>query len=197
MKDNSATKLCKHCKSEMKKGAKVCPTCGKKQGMSLGCLIPLILLGIIIAIIIAVVGSCSKAVDDAIKDDEKKSESKKVTVETVIYDKGGIKITYMGMEAGTLNVGTNIKLMFENNSDNDVSITVDDFSVDGYTINVVAYAEVGKGKKANESIEMLDSYLENNGLSYDTVKEAELKFDITNKSSYESVKTDTIKIKLR
>lgn len=197
MKDNSATKLCKHCKSEMKKGAKVCPTCGKKQGMSLGCLIPLILLGIIIAIIIAVVGSCSKAVDDAIKDDEKKSESKKVAAETVIYDKDGIKITYMGMEAATLNVGTDIKLMFENNSDNDVSITVDDFSVDGYTINAPAFVEVGAGKKANDSIEMLDSYLEKNGLSYDTVKEAELKFDIQKKGTLESVKTDTIKIKLR
>ncbi len=197
MKDNSVTKLCKHCKSEMKKGAKVCPTCGKKQGMSLGCLIPLILLGVIIVIIMVVIGSCSKAVDDAIKESEKKSESKNVTAETVIYDKGGIKITYMGMEADSLNVGTDIKLMFENKSSNDVSITVDDFSVDGYSINAPAFVEVGAGKKANDSIEMFDSYLEKNGLSYDTVKEAEFKLSIINKNTYESVNTDTIKIKLR
>lgn len=32
MSENQGTKLCKHCKSEMPKGAKVCPNCRKKQG---------------------------------------------------------------------------------------------------------------------------------------------------------------------
>ena len=114
MKDTSPTKLCKHCKSEMKKGAKVCPTCGKRQRMSLGCLIPLVILGIIIALIAIFVGACSKGVNDAVKEDEKKKEDKKVAAEEVIYDKDGIKITYMGMEAATLNVSTDIKMKIEN-----------------------------------------------------------------------------------
>lgn len=35
MKEKSTTKLCKHCKSEIPVKAKVCPVCGKKQGMAL------------------------------------------------------------------------------------------------------------------------------------------------------------------
>lgn len=32
METNSKTKLCKYCKTEIPKGAKICATCGKKQG---------------------------------------------------------------------------------------------------------------------------------------------------------------------
>ena len=35
MEEKKATKLCKHCKTEIPKGAKVCPQCRKKQGGAL------------------------------------------------------------------------------------------------------------------------------------------------------------------
>lgn len=35
MAENQATKLCKHCKTEIPKGAKVCPNCRKKQSGAL------------------------------------------------------------------------------------------------------------------------------------------------------------------
>ena len=194
MKDNSATKLCKHCKSEMKKGAKVCLTCGKRQHMSIGCLAVIVIL-VIIGIIIA---SCGKAADDAVKEDEKKSNDKNVTAEAVIYDESGLKVTYTGMEAAALNVSTDIKLKIENNTDKSLVITIDDFSVDGYSINAPFYAEVAAGKITNDTIDVLDSYLSDNGLSYATIKEAEFKLNITDSNNITDRKTtDTIKFSLR
>ena len=198
MKDNSATKICKHCKSEMKKGAKVCPTCGKRQHLSLGCLAVIVIL-VIIGIIIA---SCSKAVDDVVKEhkeeNDKKTEAKTVVKEEVIYDEGGIKVTYMGMQASSVNISTEIKLKIENNTDKSIRITADDFSVDGYTISQVFYAEVAAGKATNDSINVLDSYLSDNGLSYATIKEAEFKLKFTDSNSIlDSITTDTIKVSLR
>ena len=198
MKDTSPTKLCKHCKSEMKKGAKVCPTCGKRQRISLGCLIPLIIVGAVFLFIVLFISACNKGVDEVIKEDKQKKEDKKVSVEEVVYDNDGIKITYMGMEAATLNVSTNIKFKIENSTDKSLTISTDDFSVDGYSINATMYAEVPAGKIANDSIGVLDSYLKDNGLSYNSIKEAEFKIRITDSDHIlKSEKSDVIKVKLR
>ena len=198
MKDTSPTKLCKHCKSEMKKGAKVCPTCGKRQRISLGCLIPLIIVGAVFLFIVLFISACNKGVDEVIKEDKQKKEDKKVSVEEVVYDNDGIKITYMGMEAATFNVSTNIKFKIENSTDKSLTISTDDFSVDGYSINATMYAEVPAGKIANDSIGVLDSYLKDNGLSYDSIKEAEFKIRITDSDHIlKSEKSDVIKVKLR
>lgn len=51
MKMENETKLCKHCKSEIPKAAKVCPNCRKKQG-GIG---KWIVIGIIVVIFLAVV----------------------------------------------------------------------------------------------------------------------------------------------
>ena len=194
--DPNTTKLCKHCKSEMKKGAKVCPACGKKQGINTGCLVALIIFGLIIALIVAFVGSCSKAVDDAIKRTIK-SRKQSVTAESVIYDKDDIKVTYTGMSADSLNISTEIKLKIENSSDKSVLVSSDDFSVDGYSINAALHTDVAAGKAANDSITVLDSYLKDNGLSGDSIKEAEFILKIFDSNNYKEIDSDTVKISLR
>lgn len=50
-KEKPATKICKHCKTEIPYGAKVCPQCRKKQGMGL---IPKVIIGILV---LGVIGS--------------------------------------------------------------------------------------------------------------------------------------------
>lgn len=52
MEQGTATKICKHCKSEIPVGAKVCPQCRKKQGM--GCL-PKVLIALAVIIVIGIV----------------------------------------------------------------------------------------------------------------------------------------------
>lgn len=51
-KEKPTTKICKHCKTEIPYGAKVCPQCRKKQGMG-GCL-----TAIIIVVALGLLGSC-------------------------------------------------------------------------------------------------------------------------------------------
>ena len=50
-KEKPTTKTCKHCKTEIPYGAKICPQCRKKQGMGI---LPKIVIGIIV---IGVIGS--------------------------------------------------------------------------------------------------------------------------------------------
>ena len=51
-KEKPTTKICKHCKTEIPYGAKICPQCRKKQGPG-GCL-----TAIIIVVVIGLIGSC-------------------------------------------------------------------------------------------------------------------------------------------
>lgn len=51
-KEKPTTKICKHCKTEIPYGAKICPQCRKKQGPG-GCLIV-----IIVVVVIGLIGSC-------------------------------------------------------------------------------------------------------------------------------------------
>ena len=65
------TKTCKHCKEQIAKGAKRCPKCGGKQGIS-GCLIALfIVIGIVILLggcTVACTGAFVGSVDQAVKE---------------------------------------------------------------------------------------------------------------------------------
>lgn len=80
MREKEGTKLCKHCKTEIPAGAKICPNCRKKQGLS-GCLI------IIIAfIVLGVIGAALGGGDDT--DDKKQSSS--INASTSISSEGAV-----------------------------------------------------------------------------------------------------------
>lgn len=56
-KENQATKVCKHCKTEIPAGAKVCPQCRKKQGGALKWVI-------IAFVVICIIGAAAGRKDD-------------------------------------------------------------------------------------------------------------------------------------
>ena len=64
--DNN-TKICKHCKEQIAKGAKRCPKCGGKLGMP-GWAKALIIVVIIFACLIGCVNSCANSVNDAVEE---------------------------------------------------------------------------------------------------------------------------------
>lgn len=195
--NNTETKLCRHCRSEIDKKAKVCPNCKKSQKRGKGCIIGLIILAVLILIPVMLLKSCSDAVNDAIDEENKKAEAKSVSADEVIYNENDLKITYKGIESGSLNISTNLKLAFENKSDKSYTVTAEDFSVDGYSVNATFYLDIAGGTSANDTIDILDSYLEDNGLSADSIKQAKMKFKFTNSDNYDSFETDTITIDLR
>ena len=87
-------------------------------------------------------------------------------------------------------MGTDIKLAFENSSSKSYTVTVDDFSIDGYSINAMFYVQVASGKSSNSSIEVLDSYLKDNGLSADSIKQVTMKIVITDFDSFDTYESD-------
>jgi len=196
--NNTETKLCRHCRSEIDKKAKVCPNCKKSQKRGKGCIIGLIIVAVLILIPVMLLKSCSDAVNDAIDEENKKAEAKSVSADMVIYNENDLKITYKGIESGSLNISTNLKLAIENKSDKSYTVTAEDFSVDGYSVNATFYLDIAGGTAANDTIDILDSYLEDNGLSADSIKQAKLKFKFTNSDDFmDSFETDTITIDLR
>lgn len=88
-KDNSETKLCKHCKSEIPKGAKICPQCRKKQGGAFKWIL-------IVLVVLAVIGAVAGGSDDKpkkvgdINSESGKSGSDKQSSEETVFKVGEI-----------------------------------------------------------------------------------------------------------
>jgi len=100
--EGKGTKLCKHCKTEIPKDAKVCPNCRKKQGSKL---VPII---VVIAVIIFIMFACSGGGEDKetkiekgtagetaeeTKEDSDKEESLSELVVGDSVEKSGLKVT--------------------------------------------------------------------------------------------------------
>lgn len=81
----------------------------------------------------------------------------------VLFEQNGIKITYVGISEGYL--GKEIDLMIENTSDKNYVVQSKDFSLNGYMISPVFSCDIMAGKKANDEMTILSSYLEKNGIT--------------------------------
>ncbi len=91
------------------------------------------------------------------------TEEKKVTIEqTVIYDEKGVKVTATGLEEGFL--GPQIHVLVENNSDQNIAFSGGLFVINGITVEGSVYAEAAAGKKANDTIDFMNSTLETAGI---------------------------------
>lgn len=104
--------------------------------------------------------------------------------ETVLYEANDIKITATGYEEGFL--GSEVKVLIENNSAKNALITAEFVSVNGYMMPCASlYAEVAAGKKSNESLSLLSSELQQSGV--ETVAEMQFCIKVSDADTWDEL----------
>lgn len=123
--------------------------------------------------------------------DNQQPENKEITIaETVLYEAEGVKITATGFEDGLM--GPEIKLLIENNSEKNALVTSEAVSANGYMMPLASlYAEVAAGKKANESLTLMSSQVEQAGI--ETLAELQFYLKIQDPENWDEIaKSDLI-----
>lgn len=106
---------------------------------------------------------------------------------TELYNEGGIKIIGKTVDENSF-WGTAVLLYCENMSGENVGISVDDMSINGFMMNPLFSTIVYDGKKSINDITIFSSELEENGI--ESIEEVELKFHIYDADTYSTI-TDT------
>ncbi len=111
--------------------------------------------------------------------------------EQVLIDESGIKITATGLDDGFM--GTNIKLLIENNSEENLTVQARDVSVNGYMVDCSMSTDIAAGKKVNSEITIMDSSLDE--CEIENIADAELSFHVFNADSWDTyLDTEPIQI---
>ncbi len=148
-------KTCKYCKSDINSKAKVCPNCGKKQGMP-GCLIAIIIF-IVIIVIVAISSSGTSDNNDSGTTGTTTNEEKFTLVEVTSAAPDDYNFAYY------------IEGSIKNNMDKDydyVQVTFTTYDADGNTLGTCL--DNNSGLEANgtwkfkaiclDSVEQISSY---------------------------------------
>lgn len=108
-----------------------------------------------------------------------------------LYNQNGIRIVGKYVDESTF-WGSSVLLYIENKSNQNITVSCDDMSINGFMVTSLLSSTVYKGKYAIDDITILSSSLEENEItSIDTI---ELKFHIYNPDTYSTiVDTDVIK----
>jgi len=103
---------------------------------------------------------------------------------TELYNANGIRIIGMAVDEDSF-WGMSIVLYCENTSDKNVTISVDDLSVNGFMMDDYFSSTIYANKKAVDDITLFSSDLEDNGI--ESIETVELKFKIYDADSYETI----------
>ena len=107
-----------------------------------------------------------------------------------LYSENGIRIVGKTVDENSF-WGTAILLYCENTSGQNVGISVENMSINGFMMTPYYTAEVYDGKKSIDEITILSSELQDNGI--ESIEEVELKFHLYNVDTYETIAdSDTI-----
>ncbi len=113
----------------------------------------------------------------------------------VLYEQDGIKIVGKYVDENSF-WGMGILLYLENTTDQNVTVQCDNLSVNGFMLTPLFSSQVNAGKMAIDQIDMMQSELEENGIT--SAEEVELEFHIINPDTYETmVKTEPISFSLK
>lgn len=140
--------------------------------------------------------SSVSTVDSSTETTEDTSSESEVTTdvtinEQVVYDANDIKITVNGLEDGWM--GTELKLLIENNSAKSITVQARNASVNGFMVSTMMSADVAAGKKANDSLTFETSGLKDCGI--ESIANMEFYFHIFDSETWdEIVDTEVISI---
>ena len=113
------------------------------------------------------------------------------TTGKVLYEKGGIKITYTGLKQDDYSI--DFKFLIENNSNTGITVQARDESINGYMVSGIMSEDVQPGKKANGELTYYNSTLEENGIK--NIEELEFSFHIFDEETWDTI-DDSKSIKL-
>ena len=107
-------------------------------------------------------------------------------VGTVLFDQGGVKITYKGIaDASSFMGGKDIKLTIENNTSRNICVQTRNESIDGIMCEGTMSASVVPGKKINSSVSFWKSDLDSAGVT--TFNNIEFSFHIFDDDSWDTI----------
>ena len=110
---------------------------------------------------------------------------KDVTItEQVCFDHDGVKVTAKSITNDSI-WGTGIKLLVENNSDKDYSVSTHEVIVNNCMVSSLFACQVAAGKKANDTLYLSSSTLEAAGIT--NIGQIEIYFYVFDSSTYETV----------
>jgi len=113
--------------------------------------------------------------------------------ETVLVDEAGVKITAKSLNADDL-FGPEIKLLIENNTEQNLTFQCRNASVNGYMVETMMSVDVVGGKKANDSLTFMGSDLEECGI--ETIADMAFAFSVFDSETWEDY-METEQIQLR
>ena len=121
---------------------------------------------------------------------EQENDTVEITVaETVLYEADGVKVTATGYEDGWMD--PEIKILVENDSSKNVLVTSASVSANGYMMPSAAlYAEVAAGKKANETLTIMSSELDQSGI--EMLAELQFYLQIQDPETWETITTSDL-----
>lgn len=112
---------------------------------------------------------------------------------TVLVEQKGVRIIMKELLTEQEFWGAELLLFIENNSGQDISVTVKDVTANGLAVNPLFYADVLSGTKAFAGLGFLENDLKENGIR--DIREIELYFNVIDKNNFRAVfKTDKITI---
>ena len=104
--------------------------------------------------------------------------------EQILVDQNDIVITAAEYVSDSI-WGDGVKVLLENNSDRDVTVSCNALIVNDYMITDLFVSQIAAGKKANDTIYLSSSELEAAGI--DTVGKIEIYFHVYDSSSYDNI----------
>ncbi len=135
----------------------------------------------------AIASGSSDGEEKEISSAESTDNSKEITIEEqVLIDDNGLVVTAKEYVKDSI-WGDGIKLLIENNTDSDVTLTCDDLIVNDYMLTDLFSETVSAGKKANTTVYLSSTQLDAAGIS--NVGKVEIYFRTYNPETYDTIKS--------